>query len=149
MTANLSILLLRILSAGLLYAFLTGAVIIIWRDWRAVARQMERKGETATRSLGRLIVVRAGKTQLIQGEAIPLNVITRLGRAPANTVAIQDAFASSEHALLALRNGRWWLQDLNSRNGTLLNEEKLTASAIVSTGDVIGIGEVRLRIDLG
>ena len=74
---------------------------------------------------------------------------TGLGRAPSNTVIVEDPFASNEHALLAYREDRWWLEDLGSRNGTLLNGERLRAPAIVATGDEIGIGGVRLRIELG
>ena len=66
----------------------------------------------------------------------------------ADPVIVEDAFASSEHALLSLRSGRWWLEDLGSKNGTRLNGEPLNAPAIVATGDEIGIGGVRLRIEL-
>jgi pSer/pThr/pTyr-binding forkhead associated (FHA) protein len=65
-----------------------------------------------------------------------------------NTVVIEDSFASTEHARLSQRTGRWWLEDLGSTNGTRLNGEPLTAPAIVTTGDEIGIGHVRLRIEL-
>ncbi len=149
MSLNALILILRILGAVLLYLFMFVAVLIVWRDWRAAAQQVAQRRETEAKPLGQLVVVEAGKTGWTRGESFPLAAATRLGRAPGNTVIVEDAFASSEHALLAFRNGRWWLEDLGSRNGTLLNEERLNTTAIVSTGDVIGIGEVRLRIELG
>lgn len=148
MSINLMILILRLVGATLLYLFLFSVVLIVWRDARAVARQTVQQREVETRPLGRLVVVEAGKTGWTRGEAFPLAAATRLGRAPTNTVVVEDPFASAEHALLAFRNGRWWLEDLGSRNGTLLNGERLNAAAIVSTGDVLGIGEVRLRIEL-
>ena len=61
---------------------------------------------------------------------------------------VDDAFASNEHALLSRRSGRWWLEDLGSKNGTFLNGELLNAPAIVATGDEVGIGKVQLRIEL-
>jgi pSer/pThr/pTyr-binding forkhead associated (FHA) protein len=142
------ILLLRITAAILLYLFLAGAVVVMWRDWRAVAQQAEQTREVTTRSLGRLVVVDSGQTELAPGQSFPLSVVTGMGRAPSNTVIVEDSFASSEHALLSLRNGRWWLEDLHSRNGTRLNGDHLTAPAIVATGDEVGIGSVRLRIEL-
>ena len=148
MSLNVLILLLRIVAAIVLYLFLGGVVVVIWRDWRAVARQAEQKRETSVRSLGRLVVVASGQTELSPGQSFPLGVVTGLGRAPSNTVIVEDSFASSEHALLSLRNGRWWLEDLGSRNGTRLNGERLTAPAIVATGDEVGVGSVRLRIEL-
>ena len=148
MSLNALILVLRIGAAALLYLFVIGVVAAMWRDWRAVARQTEQTRSTATRSLGRLIVVNGGKTELSPGQSFPISVATGLGRALSNTVVIDDAFASSEHALLSRRNDRWWLEDLDSRNGTRLNGEKLTAPAIVAMGDEIGIGSLRLRIEL-
>ncbi len=148
MSLNALILVLRIAAAVLLYLFLLGTVVVIWRDWRVLARQVEQAREATARPLGRLVVVDRGSTDLLAGQAFPLNLVTGLGRALTNTVVIEDAFASAEHAVLSLRNGRWWLEDLGSRNGTRLNGERLNAPAIVATGDEIGIGGVRLRIEL-
>jgi hypothetical protein len=148
MSLNLLVFVLRIGSAALLYLFLIGAVFVMWRDWRATAMQSERRRAAARRTFGQLVVLQTGKCNLVQGDVFPIGVVTRLGRAATNSLVIEDAFASAEHARLSFRNGRWWLEDLDSRNGTLLNQDRLNAPAIVTTGDVIGIGEVRLRIDL-
>jgi pSer/pThr/pTyr-binding forkhead associated (FHA) protein len=142
------ILALRVAAMALLYLLMLGAVAVIWRDWRATVRQVEGARQASARSLGRLVVVQGGQTDLLPGQAFPLGVLTGLGRAPSNTVIVEDPFASNEHALLAFREDRWWLEDLGSRNGTLLNGERLRAPAIVATGDEIGIGGVRLRIEL-
>ncbi|MFN2181963.1 MAG: FHA domain-containing protein, partial [Candidatus Promineifilaceae bacterium] len=64
-----------------------------------------------------------------------------------NTIVLEDAFVSAEHALLARRDAQWWLEDLNSRNGTLLNDLPLGESTVVSAGDVITIGSVQLKIE--
>ena len=148
MSPNVLILLLRIGAAALLYLFLLGAVSVIWRDWRALARQTADRREADARTLGRLVVVDRGSTDLMVGYAFPLGVITGLGRTLTNTVVIDDSFTSAEHAVLSLRSGRWWLEDKGSKNGTRLNGERLNAPAIVATGDEIGIGGVRLRIEL-
>ena len=36
-------------------------------------------------------------------------------------MSISDPYASGEHSLVAWRSGQWWLEDRDSRNGTLLN----------------------------
>jgi len=146
---HLLILALRIAAIVLLYLFLLGVVLIMWRDWRAVARQIEQARHSSARSLGRLVVIEGGKTDLAPGQSFALSVVTGLGRDPSNTVVIDVPFASTEHALLSLRGDRWWLEDLGSKNGTRLNGERLNAPAIVATGDEVGIGGVRLRIELG
>ena len=148
MSLEWAILALRFVAALLLYAFVGLALFLIWRDWQATAGQVERTRHAAARSLGRLVVVQSGDTDLTPGQTFALSVMTGMGRGHSNTVIVQDPFASTEHALLYRREGRWWLEDRKSRNGTLLNGDRLDAPAIVATGDEVGIGGVRLRIEL-
>jgi pSer/pThr/pTyr-binding forkhead associated (FHA) protein len=71
-----------------------------------------------------------------------------IGRASSNTVVVEDDYVSSEHALLSLRGSQWWLEDLNSRNGTLLNDIALDSPAVVTVGDVVTIGNTRFKLEL-
>jgi pSer/pThr/pTyr-binding forkhead associated (FHA) protein len=82
------------------------------------------------------------------GDVYPLQPLTSLGRAPTNAIRVDDGFASSEHALLALRGGQWWLEDRNSRNGTTLNGVAVNQPVIVTDGDLIGIGKMRFRLEM-
>ena len=137
---------LRLALAAILYVFLGLVFIVIWRDLQAVSRCAE---EAAAEHLGCLVVVAAGETPLLPGQRLPLAPLTSLGRALTNTVVIPDAFASAEHALLTWRAGRWWLEDLGSKNGTLLNEVPIPPDGpvVIGPGDVIGIGQVRLKLE--
>ncbi|MGD1993953.1 MAG: FHA domain-containing protein, partial [Anaerolineae bacterium] len=97
---------------------------------------------------GKLVVVDAANTGLEPGLAFPLQEVTPLGRTSANAIALPDPFVSTHHALLAWRQARWWLEDLNSRNGTTLNGEPVTRPVVVSGGDLIGVGRVTLRLEV-
>jgi len=142
------IFLLRLILAAILYAFLGVVFIAIWRDLQAVSRRAEEAA--AGERLGHLVVVAAGETPLLPGQRLPLAPLTSLGRALNNTVVIPDAFASAEHALLTWRAGRWWLEDLGSKNGTLLNDVPIPVNGpvVIGPGDVIGIGQVRLKLEV-
>lgn len=70
----------------------------------------------------------------------------RIGRAGANAICIQHDSVSREHAEVALRNGRLYLRDLKSRNGTWLNGAPVRRPAELHTGDRILIGRVRLFV---
>lgn len=61
---------------------------------------------------------------------------------------MDDSFASVEHATLTLRGGKWWLEDRNSSNGTLLNGYRIEEPVVLSTGDLIVIGQVELKLEL-
>jgi pSer/pThr/pTyr-binding forkhead associated (FHA) protein len=51
--------------------------------------------------------------------------------------------------LLSLRGSQWWLEDLNSRNGTLLNDSPLETPTVVTMGDVVTIGNTQFKLEPG
>lgn len=144
MTPALVMLVVRVLLALALYTFLGALLWMLWRDVRAAGQVSAAR----TRPLGRLVILETSLPGLALGATFPLLPITSLGRAPTNTVPLPDDTASLEHALLHLRDGQWWLEDLGSRNGTSLNETPLAAPAPVMAGDVVGVGRTRLKLEL-
>jgi hypothetical protein len=135
--------LLRLLSAALLLGFLIAIAWLIYRDLRqAAAGRIEERT-----SRGHLRVLASESSTAAPGTVFPLLPLTRVGRSENNTIVLEDAFVSSEHVLLSRREGQWWLEDLDSRNGTLLNDLPLGEPAVVSAGDVITIGSVQLKIE--
>lgn len=145
MTNEVLLLLLRIASSAILIMLLGALFVLILRDYRSAANQIEAN----RRSYGRLIELHeVNGTYLPTGEFYPLLPLTSLGRSPTNTIALQDSFASGEHAVVALRGGQWWLEDRQSRNGTTLNEELIHQPVVITNGDIVGIGTIRFRLEL-
>ena len=137
---------LRLLSTAILYAFLGFAFYIIWRD----LKQANPTNVRAEVALCQLRVVTAGDEQLLKtGQLLPLQPVTILGQDPNNTIVINDTAASNRHARISRENGGWWLEDLGSKNGTMLNELPASKPTTLVNGDVIGIGQVRFRVELG
>lgn len=144
MNVNDLLFLLRVVAGLLLLAFVGAVFIMMWRDYRAISQEVD----TRTRRRGRLVVLRDDGTRLKPGTTFPLLPLTSIGRSPSNTIAFDDAFASGEHVLVTLRSGQWWLEDRGSSNGTLLNGYRIEEPVVLSTGDVIGVGQVELKIEL-
>jgi len=119
--------------------------VVLWRDYASAAAQ----AEVSRRIYGQLInLVRVDDMFAPTGDTQPLRPMTSIGRSPTNTIVIKDSFSSSEHALISLKDGRWWLEDRNSRNGTLLNGEKVTTSIIITEGDIVSIGNSHFKLSL-
>lgn len=145
MSIDFILLLLRFISSFLLIGLLFTLFVIIWREYRSMSVQVESR----RRSYGQLVVLREIDGRLmLTGETYPLLPLTSLGRSPTNTIPINDTFASSEHALVAMRNGQWWIEDRKSRNGTLLNDLPITEAMVITHGDIISIGKMRFRLEL-
>lgn len=136
------ILLLRGILVVLLYLFLFSLVLLIQRELRA---------ESAPRRAGsprsRLIVVEPGTSSRPPGQAVALEPVTRVGRTRENTLVLDDEFVSSSHALVLLRDGRWWVRDQGSTNGTLVNGGVIKNETPLRNGDELQVGGVRLKLE--
>jgi Nif-specific regulatory protein len=66
-----------------------------------------------------------------------------IGRDPANTVAISDPSVSRKHCVLRWRDGRFQVQDLESRNGTQVNSSSVEEKWL-KHGDELGVGNSTL-----
>jgi pSer/pThr/pTyr-binding forkhead associated (FHA) protein len=138
------ILLLRLLFVFLLYFFLFQVVRVILRELQTIAG-----GETAapvSKPAGHLVVNHPGGSGLRPGERLDLQPVTVIGRHPHATIVLDDAFVSSEHARLSWQDGRWWVTDLESTNGTMLNGREVVVPTGLRYGDLIGIGEIELQL---
>src|SRR6185312_13882130 len=72
--------------------------------------------------------------------------ILTIGRSPGNGLVLEDQQASRRHAeIRGLGAGRFSLQDAGSANGTWVNGRRLAAPGELRNGDVISIGNARLR----
>ncbi len=69
---------------------------------------------------------------------------TSIGRRPYNDVVIDNLAVSGEHAALVRKDGGYFIEDLNSTNGSYLNGKALKFER-VSNGDVVEIGKYRIK----
>jgi serine phosphatase RsbU (regulator of sigma subunit)/pSer/pThr/pTyr-binding forkhead associated (FHA) protein len=70
-----------------------------------------------------------------------------IGRARECQVAVADPMLSRRHAVLYEDGeGRWWVEDLGSRNGTWLNGSRVEGAQRLGNGDLIEVGGSRLTV---
>ena len=87
---------------------------------------------------------------IVDGERrIPLSEGEHLiGRDPASTVWLDVAGVSRRHARITIRGSIAALEDLDSKNGTMLQEAAVTTPTRLRDGDSIRIGPARLSYRL-
>jgi FHA domain len=83
------------------------------------------------------------------GERFDLIGGLSIGRSAEADVRIEDRYASGVHARIFSRDGRTYLEDMNSTNGTLLNDATLNGEAELIDGDVVRIGDTEFRYEAG
>ena len=79
------------------------------------------------------------------GERIPLQGTCTIGRLAENVLAIEDSKVSRRHAIIHAQGGGYYLVDLGSRNGTMLNGQRLRIPAQLKDNDHIEISTTVLK----
>ena len=84
------------------------------------------------------------------GQKIPLKTSkVKIGRDPSNQVVIpDDTFTSRHHAWITYEEGDFWIEDLGSTNGTLLNGHPVVKRQVLSAGDKIRVGHTELTFEV-
>lgn len=71
-----------------------------------------------------------------------------IGRDPGCDLPLMDETISTRHARLAYHHNQWWVEDLNTTNGTRLNSVFVTMPTVITSGDEIQCGTIRLSVNL-
>lgn len=128
---------LRILIGLALYLFLAWALWLLWQDLRRRGRSM-----LETRIPALILSMDDSDSQnwrFNQATAV-------LGRDPACDCRIDDATISARHARFSYHHGQWWIEDLHSKNGTLLNQRPVFEQVVLTSEDILQFGRVIFRI---
>jgi hypothetical protein len=134
------LLILRLAMVLALYAFLGWAVYTLWRD---IKRQSEL---LAARRIPKITLVSQFGDESISSDFVVPELV--LGRDQTCDLILDEKTVSAEHARLSYHHGNWWVEDLHSRNGTFLNLDLLAAQAVLTSGDELQVGQVKLRIEI-
>jgi pSer/pThr/pTyr-binding forkhead associated (FHA) protein len=70
---------------------------------------------------------------------------TLIGRSPGCQIQIEDPAVSKQHARLYFSGGKWFVEDLNSSNGTYVNSHPIQKPKILKPNDVIRFGTHSFR----
>ena len=66
-----------------------------------------------------------------------------LGRGEENDIVIPHPSVSRAHARLARRDGIWEVTDLNSTNGSYVNQHQVQGSVRATNGSEVRFGDIR------
>ena len=109
----------------------------VFVDSAAIADHAAATGTPAAVVDGELIIASgpdSGHSYKIAGPAI------RIGRAPDNDLVLRDPATSGHHARVERRGNQFFVVDLGSTNGTLVNGEVVMEREL-KNGDAITIGQ--------
>jgi pSer/pThr/pTyr-binding forkhead associated (FHA) protein len=71
-----------------------------------------------------------------------------IGRDPANEYYLDHPTISLRHCRLTFHHKQWWAEDLDSTNGSFLNDSQIESPIVLTDGDELRVGEIRIKINL-
>ncbi len=136
------VLALRLVLAITLYAFLGWAFYTLLQELRLQGNKLSAQKKLGITFYARSEDGRESVRHFSQPEIM-------LGRDVNCDFSVMDDALSAHHARITHHHGQWWLEDLNSTNGTYLNHERLNTATVVITGDEFKCGNTvfSIRID--
>lgn len=129
------LLIARVLFIALLFVFL----FAIMKAGIGQVRGQREAGKAWT------IAVERGPKEL-RGVRIRVNGPVVVGRDPSCDIVIGANYVSARQAKFSLLGRDLFVEDLGSTNGTKVNDETIRSTTALSSGDVVGVGGVTLRV---
>jgi pSer/pThr/pTyr-binding forkhead associated (FHA) protein len=125
----------RVLLIALLFLFL----FVVMRTGIGLVRGQGRKDEAWT------VAIQHGPREL-RGVKIRVAGPVIVGRAPGADIVIGASYVSGRHARFSLLGENLIVEDLGSTNGTTVNGVLIHGAEQLNSGDVVGIGDVTIRV---
>lgn len=133
---NVLSLIFRYVFILLIYTFMLGIIRLIYLDIRSLY-SFEGDGSSYLKLINRKETIPYKiKEEYILGDEIII------GRGGQNNIDLRDPYISKKHARIVSDENQYFLEDLNSANGTYLNNEKVLDAIRLKNGDRIKLGQI-------
>ena len=133
---------LRFVFLILLYVFVFMVAAMVYRELVPAPAQATVKRASArppsSRRKARLVIAGDGGRRKLASWELQGEVV--IGRAPECVVSLDDEFASNQHAKIYQAEGRFYVEDLGSTNGTYVNGRRVHYPTELRAGDRVKIG---------
>lgn len=134
--------LIRIVFILVIFLFIQSIINTIQKDLES--NLVEEVPEVKTKRLKLEVIKGSEKIKLIKDEIDNLEEI-HFGRDITNDIVAEDKYISSSHFKINKINEEYHLEDLNSTNGTVLNNRQIDKAVKLKNNDIISLGEIRFK----
>ena len=134
-------LVLRFALALALYIFLGWSLFNLWHDLKQQGEILASQKRPGINIVALLVNGREIRNHFFQAE------IT-IGRDPNCDLPIMDEAISAHHARVSYHHSQWWLEDLNSTNGTFMGKSKVAIPTVLIPGDQFKCGGTEFTVQM-
>src|SRR6185503_3996488 len=140
MTAIL-VLILRFALTIALYTFLGWVLSILWQEVKQQGELLASQKKPVIKVLAKLESGKEVQQRYSQTEVT-------IGRDPNCDFPILDEAISAHHARVSFHHSQWWLEDLNSTNGTFIGKSKVSVPVVLIASDEFKCGNTLFTVDM-
>jgi hypothetical protein len=147
---------LKVALLGLLYLFFARVLWAVWTEVRVPAAPGLTAGrlkkQSARRSGKEAVVATPMKLLMVEpptmrGSTLSLDDEMTVGRSGDSTVTLaDDPFVSTKHARFFRSGDNWFVEDLGSTNGTLVNAVRIGAAQMLRVDDRVQTGSAVFEV---
>lgn len=127
----------------LIYFIIFYALKIMYTDTKTSGKK---RNKVKKATVGLEVIQAGDNSNLKTGGVLPLADVITMGRKSDNTVVLDDKYVSSHHVKIYKRNNEYVIEDLDSTNGTKINEARIENRVTLRTGDVIKVGTAIFKL---
>ena len=131
------VLFIRLLTTILTYLFLAASLFILWKSTFVSKNKPEQEFPTL-----KLSNMSDNSSKLFSSPEI------YIGRDENANFIVDDDSVSNIHNRIFWKEQAFWIEDLNSTNGTILNDEKLVSPVALYSGDIIKCGTIEIEVEI-
>jgi pSer/pThr/pTyr-binding forkhead associated (FHA) protein len=135
------LLVIRLLMAAALYLFIGWVIYTIWIDLNRKDTNPEQVGVPSV-----TLKFVDQQSEKIEYYTRPIIVI---GREPTCDCIIYDKAISARQARLSFHHNQWWIEDLDSTNGTFINQDRVSQPTVIISEDQITCGGTVIMVQIG
>ena len=123
----------------IIYLFIFSVMRLIYMDVKKMSRFESEDFSAAPTASLRLTKSKVPLTSEVK-RRYPIYGEAVIGRSKKCDIVISEKFVSGEHLKIWYEDGEWYLEDLGSRNGTFVNDQRIRKMVLLDPEDVISIG---------
>lgn len=123
----------------IIYLFIFSVMRLIYMDVKKMSRFESEDFSAAPTASLRLTKSKVPLTSEVK-RRYPIYGEAVIGRSKKCDIVINEKFVSGEHLKIWYEDGEWYLEDLGSRNGTFVNDQRIRKTVLLDPEDVISIG---------
>ncbi len=129
-------------------AFLIVLYLFLFWSFKTVVRTIRDTTQRSGRAegIGRKIHFEVVEPREHRGTKVPLVDGMRIGRDADCALVLDDQYVSGHHTAIRVRGDDFFVEDLGSTNGTIVNRRKISQPTRIRRGDTVQIGRTVMEV---